>query len=108
MNLAPAGVAIPIEVTYYESDLFVGMVVMDVSSGTPVQVGGVIPMTIAKDTTYFARFTPVNGKSYVIIKSVYTSGAYTSLDTDYASGSESIYAMNFAAAPDALVGVVEC
>jgi len=108
MQIAQAGVALPFEVTYYESDLFVGMVVLDVSTGTPVQVGDVIPMEIAADNTYFARFTPSNGKAYVVVKSVYTDDTYETIDTEYAAGSESFYAMYLTPVQDALVGVVEC
>lgn len=98
MNMAPGGIPLTFEVTYSDASLDVGMIVFDDSGVTPVQVGGVIPMSNFFGTTYRAKFTPTAGKNYIVIKAVYTDGTFTLIDDDYGRGTESFIAYDFAAA----------
>lgn len=92
MELVPPDVALPFEVTFDSPDLDVAMRVFNVSSGSPIQVGSPIPMTVAYGNTYFGRFTAVVDRAYVINLAVYTDNTYATLDDNYSQGSESIYA----------------
>lgn len=92
MELVPSGVPLSFEVTFDDPGLDVGMAVFDTSAGSPVQVGSVLPMTLVYGNTYFAKFNPSEGASYVLIKGVYTDETFVTLSPDYAQGSESIYA----------------
>lgn len=111
MELVPSGVALSFEVTYDAADLDVGMTIFNTTTGAPVQVGSAVPMTLVQGNTYFAQFTPLENRSYVVIKGVYTDNTLTTLDPNYAQGSESIFATTIgssgsaAAIPD-VVGVV--
>lgn len=60
-------------------------------------------MSIVFGNTYFAQFTPTNGKQYVIHKAVYTDGTFTTLDANYAQGSESILCNDSAAGDTAAI-----
>lgn len=108
MELAPAGVSLSFEVTFDRADLHVGMKVYDDSGSSPVLVDGPIAMALVSGYTYRAKFTPPFARSYIIIKSVYTSSGMTVLDGDYSQGSESIKAefLNGASGCD-VVGVIE-
>lgn len=112
MNLAPAGVALPFEVTYDRGDLNVAMSVYDVTTGTPDLVQGPDGMLNISDTnTYFGTFAGLAGKTYVIIKAVYTDDNYTDFDNEYAQGSDSITVQDLAGAGGGgfnLVGYVSC
>lgn len=90
MEFAPSGVALSFEVTYDSPSLFVGMSVLDTTGPTPVLVSGPNLMANAYGNTYIGQFTPSAGKSYLIVKSVYTDGTLAAVDTNYASGSETI------------------
>ncbi len=122
MELVPSSVALSFEVTYDSPTLDVGMTVFNTTSGSPVQVGSRIPMTLVYGNTYFAQFTPLENRSYVINKAVYTDDTLTTIDDNYSQGSESLFATvvgssgSAVAIPDLvgtivnseLVGHVEC
>lgn len=92
MELAPGGVSCSFEVTFDDDDLNVAMSVYDTTTGSAVLVAGPTAMTSVVANTYFGMFTPTTERSYVIYKAVYTDNSFTTLDTDYAAGTESIIA----------------
>jgi hypothetical protein len=92
METVPAGTQLAFEVTYQDSGLPVGMSVYDVTGSSPVLVQGPNAMSNTVNGTYVGKFTPVLNKSYLIFKAVYTDGSFTTLDTDYVAGSETIFA----------------
>lgn len=90
----------PIDFEYSSADgatsLFLAMKVYDLSSGTATLIS-TVGMTNVFAGTYWATitFTPAQaGKSFLIIKNVYTSVAYTTLDTNYSPGSEIVGPVN--------------
>jgi hypothetical protein len=88
------------------------MSVYDTTSGSPTLVSGPTAMSLLVGNTYYGRFNPTVGHAYVIYKAVYTDDTYTTLDTDYAQGTESIYAGDFGQtsgtiSDNAIVGVVQ-
>lgn len=90
MNLAIAGQPLPFEISTDAGLSFVALKVFDVSLGFPGSLVATIPMTEYAPGSYGASFSgAVLGKSYVVSKAVYLSGAYTNRDPDYAPGSES-------------------
>lgn len=91
------GLSHSFEVTFDTGGLFVAMRVFDDSAGSPAQVGSPIPMTVFYGTSYRAKFTPTEEKSYLVHKAVYTDGTYATLHPDYAQGSDSFRAVDFAA-----------
>ncbi len=96
MEIIPAGIPAPFDVSFDSPALFVGLNVFDVSSGIPVAVGGVIPMVNAPGSnSYAALFTPVSGKQYLFLKRVFTDNTYTAVDPEYGTGSESAYSSAF-------------
>jgi hypothetical protein len=92
MEIAPADLPCSFEVTFDRNDLNVGMSVYDDTGVTPVLVQGPSAMALVVDYTYRAKFTPLNGRSYIIIKAVYTDNTLSVLDSNYSQGSESIIA----------------
>ena len=90
MELAPAGAELTFEVTYDSPSLAVAMSVYDTTGVSPVLVQGPAAMTVIVANTYIGKFTPEVGKSYLIFKAVYTSGAFTTLSSDYSQGTESL------------------
>jgi hypothetical protein len=95
MEFAPAGVPLSFEVTFDRSDLDVGMSIYDDSGSSPVLLSGpTLMVNVGGTFTYRGKFTATNGKSYVIIKAVYTNDTLETLDQDYSQGSESIVAEN--------------
>lgn len=93
MNLIASNFPVTIDVTYDSPGLFVGLSVFDMSTGAPVQVGGVIPMPNVPDSNSYAKnFTPAANKPYLFLKQVYTDGTYTVVDANYSPGSEGAYA----------------
>lgn len=86
------GIALPYEVNFgVQGLLYVAMTVFDESGPSPVLVQGPSPMLNTAGGMYRAKFTATAGKSYSILKTVYTDGTYTVRDDDYAEGSETIY-----------------
>lgn len=92
MEMVQAGISIPLEVSFDSPLLYVGLVVYEVTTGTPVKVAGPTAMPLVYDTTYFGVFTPNLNKSYVAVKAVYTDDTLTTLDSNYRPGSESFVA----------------
>lgn len=88
MELAPAGVPLSFEVTFDRNDLYVGMSVYNNSGASPILVGSIIPMHSVVGNTYQAKFSGVQGLSYVVFKAVYTDNSYSTIDTNYSQGSE--------------------
>lgn len=110
MELVPAGVALSFEVTFDRGDLDVAMSVYDDSGADPVLLLSPFAMELvaAGLNTYRGKFTPENGKSYIVIKAVYTDDTFEELDDGYSQGSESVYAQNMTTiTPDSVVGYVE-
>jgi hypothetical protein len=108
MEFVPPGSPCSFEVTFDSPSLPVAMSVYDDSGLTPVLIQGPSAMDVVAGNTYRAKFTPSQGKSYIIIKSVYTDGTFTTLDTDYASGSESVICLDISIPPPTnLTGFIE-
>lgn len=110
MELAPAGVPLSFEVTFDRSDLHVGMSVYDDSGASPVLLLSPFAMAWVAGYTYRGKFTAENGKSYIIIKAVYTTSDLNVLSPDYSQGSESIvtqYISSNNEAPAPVVGIVD-
>lgn len=108
MELAPSGIPLSFEVTFDEPDLDVAMTVYDDTGAEPVLLLSPFAMTLVYGNTYRGKFTPAYGKSYIIIKAVYTDGTFGTLDENYAQGSESLIALYSAAANvETLVGIVD-
>lgn len=96
MNLVQSGVNCSFEVTFDSPSLPVAMSVYDDSGVTPTLVQGPSAMLNVVGNTYRGKFTPTDGKQYIIFKAVYTNGSYTTLSPDYSQGSESIQAEDVA------------
>lgn len=90
MELAPANIELTFEVTFDANNLNVGMSVYDTTSSMPTLVQGPLAMANVIGNTYIGKFTGNPGQTYLIFKAVYTDGTFTTLDTDYSQGSESI------------------
>lgn len=93
MELVPAGIPLSFEVTFDSSALDVGMTVYDDTGAYPDYVT-FIPMILVYGNTYRGKFTAQNGKSYILVKAVYTDDTFTDFNLNYSQGSESIYAKN--------------
>ncbi len=93
MNVVSSGSPIPLEVSAFDmrADLFAALKVYDATTGTPTLLA-TIPMAHLVNGTYFARFTPVEGKSYITNAAFYTSAAYTTPDANYSPSSASFVA----------------
>lgn len=92
MEFVPYNVELTFEVTFSNPSLHVGMSVYDTTGSSPSLVQGPTAMGDLVANTYYGKFTPSMNKSYVIFKAVYTDGTLATLNTNYAQGSESIYA----------------
>jgi hypothetical protein len=93
MLLVPSSVPVPLEVTFDAPGLFVGLTVFNMTTGSPVQVGSVLPMAnVSGENTYVRNFTPSINTPYLFLKQVFTDGTYTALNTNYSSASEGAYA----------------
>lgn len=94
MNLAPGGLQLSFEVTFDSDTLHVGMSVYDTTTSSPNLVQGPTAMVNVLAGTYVGKFIPTTGRSYVIVKAVYTDSGLTILSPDYSQGSESIIAQD--------------
>lgn len=70
-----------------DPDLFLAANIYDVTAGTSFL--SQVAMVEVAFGVYFAHFTPTVDHSYVIEKSVYTDGTYTTVDTDRSPGLDS-------------------
>lgn len=94
MNAAPFGVPLSFEVTLDPSLAgLVAMTVYDDSGASPALVAGPTAMALFQGGTFRAKFTASAGKPYLVVKSVYTDGTFTTLDTNWEAGSESFVAV---------------
>lgn len=93
MQVVPAGVSLPFEVSSYDDqgDLFPAMLVFETTTGTPVFLSLVAMQPVAGGT-YVAFFTPLAGKTYLMRKAFYTDGTYNTVDPMRSPGSETVYA----------------
>lgn len=91
-SLVPSGIPISFEVTFDSPTLPVAMSVYDDSGASPALVSGPTAMSLVVGNTFRGKFTGAAGKPYVIFKAVYTDGTFTSLDSDYSAGTETIIA----------------
>lgn len=64
--------------------LFVAGSIYDVTTGAPSLVGSPIAMTDESNGVYVGSFTPVAGKSYLVISAVYLDSGFTEVDTSRA------------------------
>lgn len=124
MELAPAGVNLTFEVTFDLPNLNVAMSVYDTSGGSATLVSGPAAMLDVVGNTYYGKFLPTQGHTYVIYKAVYTDGTFATADPNYAAGTESIIAENisggggggaptgavigFVIPNPTVIGIVEC
>lgn len=87
MNQVDGGISLPFEVTFDSPSLaFVAMKVYDVTVGE-VLVATTSMVSVDSSSTYRAKFTADQNKSYVVRKNVYTDGTYTVIDPDHPFGS---------------------
>lgn len=94
MNIAPVSTPLSFEVTFDQPGLFVAMSVYSLN-GAPALVQGPTAMVNITGNTYVGSFSSdLPGIDYLIIKAVYTSGAFTTLSPDYSQGSEAIVMQN--------------
>lgn len=109
MQLVRAEVEQCFEVTYDAPGLAVAMTILDLTPSLPVVVSGPSAMDNPIGNTYFGKFTPQIGKSYLVFKAVYTDGSFATLDSDHSHSSETIYAEKSSAGAGSvdLVGVVD-
>ena len=108
MQFVPSGVSLSFEVTYDSPTLFVGMSVYDDSGLTPILIQGPSAMLNVVGNTYRGKFTADPGKSYIVHKAVYTSGSFTTIDSGYSQGSESIKsAMISSSSAFEIIGLVQ-
>lgn len=94
MELAVAGESHSFEVTYDSPALIVALTVFDDSGPSPIQAAQTVMQNVYGNT-YRAKFTPADGKSYIINKAVYTDETLGTIDDNYAQGSESIKGVTF-------------
>lgn len=91
MELAPSGIPISFEVTFDVAGLAVAMLVYEVKPDrSRVLVAGPGPMADDGSSTYVGVFTPSAGKSYLVVKAVYTDNTFTIRDLNYSAASETI------------------
>lgn len=111
METVQAGVELSFEVSFPSPGLPVAMKVYDTTTGSPSLVFGPTAMVnLPSCGTYFGKFTPSDGHSYVVTKCVYTDGTFATLNDNYGQGSESIYALildNVMVVGSSLVGTVD-
>lgn len=82
---------IPFEVTFDADDLDVAAKIYDVTDGSPALVSTVAMEVVAAGLhTYWGRYDFDESKQYIIVKSAYTDGTFTTLHPDYNSGSDSV------------------
>lgn len=94
LSWVPAAVVMPFSYGTYDlnASLFVAMKVYDTSGASPSLVG-TFGMDHVVNGTYVGKFTPVEGKSYLINKMVYTDGTYSTPDSaNYSPDEETLYA----------------
>lgn len=84
-NLQPVSTPFEYCEASHEENLDVAMQVFE-DDDTPVAT---IPMLHKVGGQYVGNFTPVLGKAYYVLKSVFTDNTYTTINNGYASGSES-------------------
>jgi hypothetical protein len=98
MSLIQAGLEFSFDYTAFDQDasLFVAAKVYDVTS-SPSLVA-TVPMSHVANGSYVGKFTGTDMHNYVIVKSVYTDGTYTTTDSDRSPGSESFQCILFATA----------
>lgn len=93
--LIPANRPFPIVVTESETELFMGVRVFDLSTGSPVQItgqegqeNGVYPMAaVADGLSYQALFTGSNQKPYLFLINGYTDDTYATINGSIAEQS---------------------
>lgn len=109
MELVPAGVPITFAAAFDSSGLPVAMSVYETTSGTPVLLLSPFAMGAVVGGVYCGRFTPGNGKSYVVVKAVYTNGSFSAFNPAYEQQCESVYAqyLNSNNSGGEIVGVVD-
>ena len=70
------------------ANLFVAALIYDVTTGSPVLVGSIIPMPSEGNGAYVGSFTPTGGHFYLVIKAVYTDGTYSTPSPDWPPSAE--------------------
>ncbi len=78
-----------------DSTLYVGMTVLDMTSGSAVQVGDLIPMVNVMGNMFAATFTPDAEKCYQTYKAVYMDDTYADRDPNYIEAGDSFEARDF-------------
>lgn len=90
MESAPPNTPLSFEVTFDRNDLNVAMSVYEIVDLVSTLVFGPEEMVNIVGNTYVGEFTAQPNKTYVIFKAVYTNDSFTTLDSNYSQGSESI------------------
>jgi hypothetical protein len=94
MQVVTPGVSLPFEITAPDGNLGAtpALKIYDVTTGTPSLVSTTAMVHIVNGT-YWASFTPSDGRSYIASTAFYTDpGIWNNLDQTYSSGSASFHA----------------
>lgn len=91
--IAQSGQILPIEITYIDPGLFVQAEINDVTTGTRVFVQD-LHLAEYPPGSYVGYFSPIAGKSYYVIKRVFTDGTYTTVDPNYAPSTLAVQCVN--------------
>lgn len=86
----------------------VALSVYEVTGASPSLLLSPVLMKPVVGGSYSGKFTPDGGKSYVVVMAVYTSGAFSALDTDYDPQVAAVNAEYLSHPVQSAVGVVNC
>jgi hypothetical protein len=108
--LLPAGVPSSFVTSSNNPDLAVGMSVYDNSGASPVLILGPVRMVPFVGNAYEAKFTPQNGKTYLVFIAIYTDLTFTTLQAGYDQQVESVTAMtaNNTVVVQNVTGLIDC
>lgn len=81
----------------FTPSLFVRMLIIDTSGGSPVLEASVNLAQYTTSGVYFGKYTFTAGKTYLLIGNAYTDGTYATVDTGYAQDTENVQCRNLAA-----------
>lgn len=107
MQLVPAGTPASFAASFNASDLSVAMSVYDDTGANPVLLLSPFSMSYVAANTYRGKFTPANGKTYIILMAVYTDNTFTTLNASFQVQSQSVLAQYLSSPPSEVVGYVD-
>jgi len=87
---------------------FVAMSVYDDTGATPVLLLSPVKMNNVHNSVFSQKFTPANGKLYVVFMAVYTDGTFGTLDGAFNPQSATVEGQYLNPPVQRIVGVVNC